>query len=118
MKTYMDNTTQQSNTQGLSQNELSAALAQTTNLMEQNHAQQFPPQPQEAPQNAQEPQEQELDQNTDNEPKEDENKKLEDLEGKIEQKMEVLRTELRGHVKTEFDSLKTLITDALENEPN
>lgn len=42
--------------------------------------------------------------------------KLTDLEGKMEQKMEILRTELKDTIKTEIGSIKDEIKNALENE--
>lgn len=42
--------------------------------------------------------------------------KLEDMEGKIEEKMEILRTELKETMKTEIDALRGTIKDALESD--
>lgn len=102
---------------GLGPDEAAAALAFATHIAEGM----MPPpdsaiqgQP-EAPQSAQEAPGQELEPQGKEEP---ETGKMDELEAKIDQKLEILREELKGNQKVEIDSLKKLISDALENEQN
>lgn len=47
-----------------------------------------------------------------------EDKKLGDLETKMDSKMEILRTEMKDGLKTEMDSVRTMIKDALNDQEN
>lgn len=100
---------------GLNPDQLGAALSFATMQGEQNlpppdamnpamQSNTPPQQPQDAPQPTEDPKQ--------------EDNKLNDLEGKMEQKMEILRTEIKDTVKTEIESLRKSITDALDNEQN
>ncbi len=110
----MDNTTSQPNSQvPLNSDQIASSLAFATNLHEQTIPKDMPQQGTEAPQEPQNSQGQEQTQETQNVP---DDTKMNDLEGKIDKKLDLLRDEVKGHLKLEIESLKKTINDALEND--
>lgn len=104
----MNNTTPQPNKQAqMSPDALAATLAHATHLHEQ-----LLPDIQHAPQASQEPQGNEQGQQVDNMA----DQKMGDLESKIDQKLEILRNELKGNQKLEIESLRNDIKQALSDE--
>lgn len=102
----MDNTTEQINTQeGLTPEEAKASLGLSTRLSEQFLMSQVP----QAPQEGQMPQGEE----SSEEPKED---ATTSLEGKMDEKMEVLRSEMKETLKVEINSIKEMLKEALDEE--
>ena len=109
----MDNTTPQQNNQGnMTTEDLRAALGFSTNLM----SQMLPKDemiPTDGPQEAPNGTGQEMGTETKKEPQED---KMMAMEGKMDEKMEILRTEMKSVIKTEIESIRDDIKTALENE--
>lgn len=94
---------QESNPQEMSPEEAKAGLGLATRLNEQMLVAQAPqPEPQ-----AETPQEKEV---------QPDDSKFTDLEGKMDDKMEILRTELKDTIKAEIGSIKDEIKNALANE--
>jgi len=90
--------------------EAKASLGLATRLSEQFLMSQVP---QEAPQEAQNGTEQEMGEEDEKEPEED---KSVALEGKFDEKLEILRTEMKDTIKNEIGSIRDEIKSALENE--
>lgn len=108
---YMDNTTEQQNMQEeLSPEEAKATLGLATRFGEQYLMSQVP---QEAPEMDETAPEQGEQAPTEEVPEED---KSVALEGKMDEKMEILRTEMKDTIKLEMDSIRNDIKEALANE--
>lgn len=107
----MDNTTEQTNTQEeLSPEEAKASLGLATRMGEQYLMSQVPKEGQESQETA--PQ---GDGEGESEKVPEEDKSMA-LEGKMDEKMEILRTELKDTIKNEIESIRNDIKTALEDE--
>ncbi len=110
----MDNTTEQTNMQGeLTPEEAKASLGLATRLGEQHLMSMVPQEAVEAPVEGQEGSQTQQEAPKQESPKEDNSAQI---EGKMDEKMEILRTELKDTIKVEIESIRKDIKDALENE--
>ena len=89
--------------------DLRAALGFSNNILSQMLPKDEMMPPQEAPV----PQGGEMGMEMEKEPQED---KMMAMEGKMDEKMEILRTELKETIKTEIDSIRDEIKSAIEDE--
>ena len=109
----MDNTTEQQNMQGnMSTEDLRAAVGFSTNLMSQMLPKDEMTDPN-APQDGKTPQGGEMSGETD---KDHMGEEMTKMEGKMDEKMEILRTELKETIKTEIGSIRDEIKSAIEDE--